>query len=126
MTAKQKIVKEFKFCRYYEDGIEVFGNKEGLPRITAVVPAPDVNHKTEEDRQKTHNEACNGLTLQGYYIVSKRLIRNEAFDKKGQKTTLKLIYRPCKTPEEVMEVRDSIMQILGYRQPEKQQEGERE
>lgn len=109
----QKINKEFKFCRYTEEGFEIFGNKEGLPRITAVVPAPDVNHKTEADRQKTHTEAVNGLTLQGYYIVSKRLIRNEAFDKKGQKTTLKIIYRPCKTPEEMKEVRDSIMQIFG-------------
>ena len=109
---EQETAKDFKFCRYTEDGFEIFGNKEGLPKITAVVPAPDVNHKTEEDRQKTHTDACNGITLQGYFIVSKRLIRNEAFDKKGQKTTLKIIYRPCKTPKEMAEVRDSIMQIF--------------
>lgn len=109
---EQKTIKEFKFCRYYEEGFEVFGNKEGLPKITAVVPAPDINHKTEKDREKTHTDACNGIILQGYYIVSKRLIRNETFDKKGQKTTLKLIYRPCRTPKEMMEVRDSIMKIF--------------
>lgn len=106
-----EVIKEFKFVKYYEDGFEVFGNKEGSPRITAVIPAPDINHATEEERQKTHTEACNGVTLQGYLITSKRLIRNTAFDKKGQKTTLKIVYRPCKNKEEIKQVAAEIRKI---------------
>lgn len=104
--------KMFPFVRYYDGGFEVFGNKEGLPRITAVVPAPDVNHRSDEGRQKTHSQACEGVVLQGYLIVSKRLIRNEAFDGPGQKTTLKIIYRPCKNEMEIREVAAQINKIL--------------
>jgi len=106
-------MKEYPFCKYHDNGtIEIFGNKEGYPRISGVIPAPDCNHLTEVKRQKTHNDACNQITLQGYLITSKRLIRNIAFDKPNQKTTLSIRYRPCKNENEIRRVYLMIKDIL--------------
>ena len=107
------ILKTFPFCTYYKDGtIEIFGNESGTPQITAVCPAPDINTKDGAERQKRFDEACNGITLQGYLITSKKLIHNQAFDKKGQKTTLQLIYRPCKNNDEIKMVHTEIMKLI--------------
>ena len=106
------MIKECPFCKYYDSGIiEVFGNKEGYPRYTGVCPAPDVNTKPE-DRQKRYDDAINGITLQGYLITYQKFIRNTAFDKKGQKTTLKIKYRPCKNRTEINQVYSKICKIL--------------
>jgi hypothetical protein len=111
-------MKVFPYCKYHDDGtIEIFGNKEGYPRITGVIPAPDINHSSEEERQKTHAGACNQIALQGYIITSKRLIRNTAFDKPGQTTTLKITYRPCKNEDEIRCVFLGIKDILSAAMP---------
>jgi hypothetical protein len=108
------MIKEFPYVKYHEDGIiEVFGNESGTPIITGVVPAPDINTKDGVERQKRYDEATNGITLQGYFIISQKLIRNEGFDKKGQKTTLKLSYRPCKNKQEIEQIYLKILKILG-------------
>jgi len=76
------------YAEYSEDGsITIFGDKDGYPRFTGVIPAPDINTKTPEIRLKRQEAACNNLILRGYYITSKRLIRNSAFDRPDQKTT---------------------------------------
>lgn len=59
-----------------------------------------------------HAAACNGLYLRGFFIVSKRRIRNDAFDNPGQKTTLKITYRPCKNKSETKEVHAEIKRII--------------
>jgi hypothetical protein len=113
MLSAGVIMKEYPFCKYYDDGtIEIFANKNGYPKISGVIPAPDINHSTEEERQKTHNGACDQITLQGYIITSKRLIQNTAFDKPGQKTTLSIRYRPCKNEDEIRGVYLGIRDIL--------------
>ena len=109
----EMIIKEFPFCTYYKDGmIEIFGNESGSPSVTAVCPAPDINTKNGEERQKRHDEACNGITLQGYLITSRKLIHNKAFDKRGQKTTLQVKYRPCKNKDEIQMVHSEIIKII--------------
>jgi hypothetical protein len=114
ITGETEMIKEFPYCKYHDGGIiEVFGNEYGLPIITGVIPAPDINTKDEIERQKRYDEAIDGITLQGYIIISKKLIRNEGFDKKGQKTTLKLSYRPCKNKQEIEQVYFKILNILG-------------
>ena len=107
-------MKEFPFAKYYDDGtiIEIFGNKEGLPAITGTIPAPDINTSSEEERQKRFDQVCAGITLQGYFFTRKQRIRNIAFDKPGQKTTLSIRYRPCKNEKEIKEVRALVVEIL--------------
>ena len=109
-----KICREFKFCKYYADGtIEVFGNESGTPRITGVMPAPDVNTKDGIERERRYTEAITGITLQGYFIESQKFIKNKAFDKKGQKTTLEIVYRPCTNKSEIEQVYKKIITLLG-------------
>jgi hypothetical protein len=108
--------------REEEDSVEVFGNRDGLPEVTAVVPAPDVNTKSEKDRQDRFDKACDSVTINGYYIVSKRRIKNEAFDAPGQKTTLRVVYRPCKTEKELKIVGSRIHKILATMRTEQTDE----
>jgi hypothetical protein len=101
------------FLTLHDDGtVEIFGNREGLPEITGVVPAPDVNTKSEQDRRKQHNDALEQIILMGYYIKSTKLIRNEAFDDPGQRTTLQIVYRPCKNEEETNELFKKFQKIM--------------
>lgn len=101
------------YAEYGADGsITLYGSRDGYPRFTAVVPSPDINARTPEDREKTHAEACDMLVLQGYYITSQKYIRNPAFDGPGQKTTLEVMYRPCKDEGEMRVVKDRILKIL--------------
>jgi hypothetical protein len=110
------MIKEFPFAKYHDEGIiEIFGNESGSPEITAVCPAPDVNTKDGAARQKKYDEACDGITLQGYLIVEKKMIRNEVFDDPGQKTTLQVRYRPCKTKSEIEQLHMQIVKILGIK-----------
>jgi hypothetical protein len=106
-------MKEFPFAKYYDDGtIEVFGNKEGYPRLSGVLPAPDINTASEGERQKRFDDACSGITLQGYFFTKKQRIRNTAFDRVDQKTTLSVKYRACKNKKEIEEVHNLIIEIL--------------
>jgi hypothetical protein len=106
-------IKTSPFVTVHDDGtIEIFGNPEGMPEITGVVPAPDVNTRSEKERQKRFKGACDQITLQGYYIKSKRLIRNKVFDDPGQKTTLKIVYRPCKNETEIRGVYSEFQKVL--------------
>ncbi|MFA5715808.1 MAG: hypothetical protein WC998_08705 [Candidatus Paceibacterota bacterium] len=106
-------MKEFPFAKYYDDGtIEIFGNKEGLPAISGTIPAPDINTPSEEERQKRFDQVCANITLQGYFFTKKQRIRNIAFDKPSQKTTLSVRYRACKNEKEIKEVHDLIVEIL--------------
>lgn len=108
------MIREFSYCKYHDDGtIEVFGNDEGYPRYTGVCPAPDVNTKDGVERQKRYDEAINGITLQGYFITDQKLIKNAVFDKKGQKTTLEIKYRPCMNKSEIELVYSKILHLLG-------------
>jgi hypothetical protein len=86
--------------------------KNGMPELTGVIPAPDLNTKSEEERLEKFDKVCEQLLLKGYFIKSKWRIRNKAFDKPGQKTTLKIVYRPCKTEDEMKIVFKKAMAIL--------------
>jgi len=45
------------YAEYSEDGsITICGDKDGYPRFTGVIPAPDVNTKTPEIRLERHKK----------------------------------------------------------------------
>jgi len=100
------------YVEYHDDYMKISGNVDGSPRMTGLLPSPDCNTQSEEEREQRHKDACDALYLQGYFIVSKRRIRNPTFDKPGQKTTLKVIYRPCKNEGEILQVKKEIQRIL--------------
>jgi len=108
-----EVVKKLDYVTYYDDGsMEISGNEDGMPVIEGVLPAPDVNTASEEEREKRHREGMDSLILNGYFIESARRVRNKAFDKPGQKTTLKVRYRPCKNEGEIRVVKEKIARIL--------------
>lgn len=108
-----EVVKKLEYVTYYDDGyMEIFGNEDGMPVIEGVLPAPDVNTSSEEERERRHQEGIDGLILNGYFIESARRVRNKTFDGPGQKTTLKVRYRPCKNEGEIRVVKDKITRIL--------------
>lgn len=95
---------------YYEDGtVEIFGDKSGLPEFNTLVPAP---HCDEPERQRRYRKAIEQITLQGYMILETKRVRNDAFDKKDQKTSLKIVARACKTEDEIKAVHENIMEII--------------
>jgi hypothetical protein len=102
---------------YNDDGkgFTIYGNPSGLPSATCVVPAPSVNCKDESERQKRFESAIEGCILEGKFIVEQKRIRNTAFDKRDEKTTLQLKIRACKTPDEVNAIHDKIVEILAKR-----------
>lgn len=104
--------ERYGYVEYHDNCIEIHGNAEGYPRMTGVIPAPDINTSSEEEREKRFKGACDNLYLQGYFIVSKRRIRNTAFDRPGQKTSLKIVYRPCKKGKEIVQVKGEIQRII--------------
>lgn len=105
--------------------ITIFGNVDGYPRFTGVIPAPDVNTKTPEIRLKRHAAACDDIILHGYYIISKRLIRNSVFDCPDQKTTMEVSYRVCKNDRECKIVNEQIVNRLAQINKEEECENDR-
>ena len=85
------------YLRAVGQELEVLIVPEGLPRFNAVCPAPFC---PDEEREQRFEEARRALILDGYHIVRETRVRNAAFDKKGEQTTMKLVYRPCKDQAE--------------------------
>ena len=111
-----QVIKEFPFVKYFDDGtVEVFGNKDGCPKYTGVVPAPDINTDSEKKREARYREACENIVLQGFLIITQKRIHNQAFDGRDQRTTLRITYRPAKNDEETKEVYRQIKEILENR-----------
>ena len=95
---------------YGDDGsLEIFGNEQGLPQATAVIPCPWAD---ETERQKRFEDALESLVLKGYFIIETKRIRNEAFDKKNEKTTLEVKYRACKSEQEIHAVASKIKEVV--------------
>ena len=114
-------IKLSPYMTMHDDGsVEIFGTKDGVLEITGVVPAPDVNTKSEKERLKRFEEACDQITLQGYLIKSKKRIRNKTFDDPGQQTTLKIVYRTCRNKAEIRKVHAEWQRVWNKYRNEKE------
>ena len=82
---------------------------DGLPSFEALVPCP---WSTPLTREPEVTEAIESVYMQGYYLVGTRLIHNEAFDKRGEKTTTQLSFRICKTNDEAEYVLAKVKAIV--------------
>jgi hypothetical protein len=85
---------------------------EGLPEFTGEVPAPMCS---EIERAERVENARRGIWLDGMFIESERRVRNPAFDKRGEKTTTELKWRPCKTQDEADFVAHKVLAIARER-----------
>lgn len=91
------------FAAYDPDArtIEVAIVPSGLPRLTSLFPCPG---GTETERQQRVAEVRRAAWFSGYYIVEERRVRNEAFDRRGEKTTTRFVVRPCRNEDEAAAV----------------------
>ena len=82
---------------------------DGLPAMESVVPCPWCS---PERMERVVTEAIASIHMQGYFITGTKLIRNAAFDKRGQKTTTQISFRACKTEEEAKYVLSKVKSII--------------
>lgn len=95
---------------YYESGtVEIRGHPSGLPAFEGVVPAPFCD---ETERQRRFQAALDQMTMSGYMILETKRIRNDAFDKTNEKTTLRVKWRTCKNEDEIKAVHAKLMEII--------------
>lgn len=89
--------------------ISVAINPEGLPSFESVVPCP---MQPIDKRDRELADAKDAIYMQGYYITAEKLIRNEAFDKRGEKTTTQISFRICKNDNEAEYVIGKVKAIV--------------
>jgi hypothetical protein len=95
-----------------EKGVGVRVSADGLPSWEGVVPAPFMS---ETDRQRVHREAIEDAALRGFMVVKQARIRNVAFDKRGEKTTLKIEARTCRNRGEALALARDVVRIIEAR-----------
>lgn len=86
--------------------------EDGRPSFESVVPCP---WGTPEKIERALDKAKESIYMQGYFITSTKLIRNEAFDKRGEKTTTQISFRTCKTEDEAKFVIGKVESIIERR-----------
>lgn len=67
-------------------------------KATCIFPCPGVD---EAERQRRLNEHRKNVWGNGCIIESETRIHNPVFDKKGEKTTTKMVMRPARTDDEI-------------------------
>lgn len=78
----------------------------------ADIPCPMM---TEIQREEKVQKALNGLYLHGYFVEILGRRRNPVFDKKGEKSTTKIMFRPPKNEDEARFILDKIEKLLTER-----------
>lgn len=97
-------------------------SSDGVPSCVGLVLAAMMTEKKREERV---NEAIDSAYLYGWFVESQTRIRNDAFDKPGEKTTTKLSLRACKTEDEGCFVLGKV-EAIGNKALEVSEDGERD
>jgi selenocysteine lyase/cysteine desulfurase len=98
------------FARYYDDGsIEVYVNPRGVPAFEYRLPLFGLDGA---ERERTLAAERRAFVLRGLFVTSERMIRNPAFDKRGEASTCRFSVRVCKTKAEVEQVVTAIKHAL--------------
>lgn len=82
---------------------------DGLPAMESVVPCP---WGSPEQIEQAVKEATESIHIGGYFITGSKLIRNQAFDKRGEKTTTQISFRACKNEKEAEYVLSKVKTII--------------
>ena len=92
-----------------DGSVEIPIRKDGLPSATAI--APLINYKPEQRLLEVDN-ILNSYAMRGLFIDELKWIRNEAFDRKGEKTTIQIKFRLCKNEDEATMIAGKIKDII--------------
>jgi len=84
-------------------------SKDGLPAATAITPL--ITYKPEQRLLEVDN-ILNSYAMRGLFIDELKWIRNEAFDRKGEKTTIQIKFRLCKNVDEATMISGKIKNIV--------------
>jgi len=96
--------------RINDDGTgDVIVDPDGLPAMECIVPCP---FGSIEDREEEARRNIEIIHCQGYVVTGQTMMRNEAFDRKGAKTTTRINYRACKTIEEAGFVLGQVKKMI--------------
>lgn len=88
---------------------EITINKYGLPAAECLIPGLDLSLTEREEQLEKAKE---GAWLRGLFVDNIRRVRNTVFDKKGQKTSIKMCIRMCKNREEAEFVLGKVKKIV--------------
>jgi hypothetical protein len=83
--------------------------RDGLPSATAI--APLINYKPEQRLLEADN-ILNSYAMRGLFIEEFKWIRNKAFDRNGEKTTIQIKVRICKNENEAAMTANKIKGII--------------
>lgn len=92
-----------------DEGCLVIAVVPGGPLMVTLTPTPWM---TEAERQSRFELARKGVYYNGMFIESEKRVRNPLSDKKGEKTTLEMTIRPCRTKDEAGFVAARIMEAV--------------
>lgn len=99
----------------HEDGrIEIIVTADGYPMCEGPVPAPWMS---EIERAKVVQQQREAIWMRGMFITAEQRVRNEAFDKRNERTTTKIKYRMCKNADEAKFVVSKVKEILSRTTP---------
>lgn len=97
------------FALQPDGSVEIPINKDGLPSCTVI--APLITYKPEQRLLEVDN-ILNSYAIRGLFIDELKWIRNEAFDKRGEKTTIQIKFRICKNEDEARMIGGKIKNIV--------------
>lgn len=98
------------FAEYDGEGVTVRIVPNGLPAVASILPGPA---KSETDREQMIEAVSRAAWSNGLWVESVVRVRNPVFDKRDEKGSVKMKFRPCKTEVESKFVLLKIMEILG-------------
>jgi len=92
-----------------DGNVSVAMNPAGLPSFESVVPSP---MQPLDKRERVVSDARDSIHMQGYFITAEKLIRNMAFDKRGEQSTTQISFRICKNEDEAAYVIGKVKAIV--------------
>ncbi len=95
-------------CLLPDGSVEIIISKDGLPSRIAILPTITCKDK----RLQLIEDQLDGLALRGYWVDGWKWIKNEAFDRKGEKTSIEIKFRMCKNKEEANIIGQKIKEII--------------
>lgn len=94
---------------YTGNELILHGNPNGLPSVVGIIPCP---FGDELERGIVFDKHLKAIIIRGYVILETKRVKNQAFDKNNNKTSLRVKYRSCKNAEEIHQVAKEISIIL--------------
>ena len=100
---------ENEFCIKADGSVEILISADGLPSAVGIFPT--IIFK-QENRLREVLNMLDSYALRGYWVDGWKWIKNQAFDRKGEKTSVEVRFRVCKTRDEALVLVERIKEIV--------------